>query len=196
MLTKQALAKRIREARHRRKMTLKQVEKLSGFSSTHISEIERGRTSPTIAALTKIAEALSKDPCFFIEDRELEEVCVMPLEAAEERSDRGSIAVRSLSMGVLASHLRFYYIRTAGPFEGRLDELCCGDFCFYTMSGMAQVRHGKDTFALETGSSLHAFFESPPVLAAADSRFEMFVAVDPLVSPDAGKAREPGARPN
>lgn len=85
MLTKQALAKRIREARHRRKMTLKQVEKLSGFSSTHISEIERGRTSPTIAALTKIAEALSKDPCFFIEDRELEEVCVMPLEAAEER---------------------------------------------------------------------------------------------------------------
>jgi len=180
MLTKQALARRIREARHKRKMTLKQVEKLSGFSSTHISEIERGRTSPTIAALTRIAEALSKDPCFFIEDRELEEVCLIsPSALPRERSERGPVEIRPLTEGILASRLRLYSLRSGSAFEGRIEELGCGDVCLYMISGSAQIRRGKDVYDLDPGSSLHAFFETPPIVSIPEARTEMFIAVDP-----------------
>ncbi|MFH1143882.1 MAG: helix-turn-helix domain-containing protein [Candidatus Eisenbacteria bacterium] len=190
MLTKQALAKRIRDARHKRGMTLKQVERLSGFSSTHISEIERGRTSPTISALHRIAEALAKDPCYFIEDRELEEVSLTPLEACgPERPNRGPVDIRSLSTGVLAGRLRLYCLRTSGAFEGRLEELCPGDICLYQIAGSARVRRGKEVYELEAGGSFHAFFETPPVLSFTNARAEMFVALDPKAFPDGGRGR-------
>ena len=190
MLTKQALARRIREARHKRKMTLKQVEKLSGFSSTHISEIERGRTSPTISALTHIAEALAKDPCYFIEDRELEEVSLVPADPSPtDRAERGGVEVRCLSTGVLAGRLRLYSVRTAGHFEGRVEELCPGDVCLFMVSGGAQVRRGKEVYQLDAGSSLHAFFDTPPVVAVSNPRAEIFVAIDPQASGEGSRGR-------
>ena len=76
MVSKELVGTRIRQARLGQRKTLKDVEAASGFSSTHISEIERGRTSPTIGALIRIANALDKDPGFFIEERELDEVCI------------------------------------------------------------------------------------------------------------------------
>lgn len=190
MLTKQALAKRIREARHKRKMTLKQVERLSGFSSTHISEIERGRTSPTISALVKIAEALEKDPCYFIEDRELEEVCLTPGdEKVQGYPARAAVEVRALSTGVLAGRLKLFSLRSTAPFEGRLEDLCGGDICFYQILGSARVRRGKEAFDLEAGGSFHGYFEAPPVLVFPQTRAELFVAIDPCFAADGARPR-------
>lgn len=49
-------------------MTLKAAQEASGLSSTHLSEIERGRTSPTIGALIRIADAYQVDPSLFLDD--------------------------------------------------------------------------------------------------------------------------------
>jgi transcriptional regulator with XRE-family HTH domain len=68
MIDRKTMGARIRELRVRRKMTLKAAEQASGLSSTHLSEIERGRTSPTIGALLRVAGALEVDPCTFIEE--------------------------------------------------------------------------------------------------------------------------------
>ena len=61
MMTKEQLGTRIRSVRKERGLTLKELERVSGFSATHISEIERGKTSPTIGALVRISNALGKD---------------------------------------------------------------------------------------------------------------------------------------
>ena len=68
------LGRRIRKLRLERRMTLKQVEQASDLSATHLSEIERGRTSPTIGALVRIARALQKDASYFIEVEERPDV--------------------------------------------------------------------------------------------------------------------------
>ena len=39
-------------------LTLKEIEAKVGVSATHVSEVERGKTSPTVGALSKIAAAL------------------------------------------------------------------------------------------------------------------------------------------
>jgi len=57
-LTVQRLARRIRELRQGRGMTLQEVAGAAGFSKGLLSKIETGVVSPPIATLAKLAEAL------------------------------------------------------------------------------------------------------------------------------------------
>jgi len=80
MISKDEIGKRIKKVREEQHFTLKNVEAKAGISATHISEIERGKTSPTIGALIRIADALARDPAYFIEDEELADVSFVALE--------------------------------------------------------------------------------------------------------------------
>ena len=62
-----SLGKRLRRIRQERGLTLKQIEAKVGVSATHVSEIERGNTSPTIRALERIASALGVAPSYLID---------------------------------------------------------------------------------------------------------------------------------
>jgi len=68
MLTKEELGRRLRMARFERGLTLKEVAARCGMSATHISEVERGKTSPTIGALQRISEALEENPAHFVRE--------------------------------------------------------------------------------------------------------------------------------
>lgn len=74
MPTKVEVGRRVRLARFRRDMTLKEVARKSGMSATHISEIERGKTSPTIGALQRIANALEERSAHFVEEHDVPDV--------------------------------------------------------------------------------------------------------------------------
>lgn len=56
--TNDALGRRLRQERLRRGLTLKQIESRVGISATHLSDIERGKCSPTVGVLDKLARAL------------------------------------------------------------------------------------------------------------------------------------------
>lgn len=56
------LGEKIREKRKLRRMTQKALSEQSGVSISFISDIEKGRTSPSIATLLKICEALDLPP--------------------------------------------------------------------------------------------------------------------------------------
>ena len=66
-LNRATLGRRIRTIRIEKELTLKQIEAMVGISATHVSEIERGRTSPTVGALARIAEALGVRPSHLID---------------------------------------------------------------------------------------------------------------------------------
>jgi transcriptional regulator with XRE-family HTH domain len=77
MPTKEEVGERLRLARFRQNMTLKEVATRSGMSATHISEIERGKTSPTIGALQRIAGALNERTAHFVEERAMNPACLI-----------------------------------------------------------------------------------------------------------------------
>jgi transcriptional regulator with XRE-family HTH domain len=77
MPTKEEVGQRLRLARFRQNMTLKEVATRSGMSATHISEIERGKTSPTIGALQRIAGALNERTAHFVEERAMKPACLV-----------------------------------------------------------------------------------------------------------------------
>ncbi|TPW03856.1 MAG: Cro/CI family transcriptional regulator, partial [bacterium] len=71
------LGQRLRDARRQSGLTLKDLDQAAGLSATHISEIERGKTSPTIGVLIRIAGALGKDASYFVEPEALPDVSII-----------------------------------------------------------------------------------------------------------------------
>lgn len=93
MLDKAELGKRIKKVRESKHLTLKNIEAAAGISATHISEIERGKTSPTLGALMKISKALAKDPAYFIEEEQLNDISLVTLEdrVVEKLGNSGTV---------------------------------------------------------------------------------------------------------
>jgi transcriptional regulator with XRE-family HTH domain len=90
------LGERIRRLRLARDLTLKQVGERAGVSPTHLSEIERDKTSPTIGALCRIARALGEEPSRLVDTDPVPAVSASYDPGRRIRLDNG-VAVRSIS---------------------------------------------------------------------------------------------------
>jgi transcriptional regulator with XRE-family HTH domain len=158
MPSKIELGKRIREERLRQSRTLKDVESRSGVSATHISQIERGITWPTVNALDKVATALDKNASFFLEEVELPEVCIGGRADPMILSERPRILMTPLTNGIPGGKIHFYKL-TAEPdngadkyLPGHIHE---GDECGWVLSGQIQVKVGDEVFNLKAGDTIH-----------------------------------------
>jgi transcriptional regulator with XRE-family HTH domain len=159
MPTKADLGKRIRGERVRQNLTLKDVEKRSGVSATHISQIERGITWPTVKALGMIAGALEKQSSFFLEDVELPEVCLLSGDGKKAiLSERPRLVLSPLTTGIPGGKLHFYTM-LADPADGHEGFPYVhqheGDECGRVLSGRIEVKIGDDAFQLKAGDAIH-----------------------------------------
>ncbi|MFH1865485.1 MAG: helix-turn-helix domain-containing protein [Candidatus Eisenbacteria bacterium] len=164
MPTKQEVGQRVRLARFRRDMTLKEVAVRSGMSATHISEIERGKTSPTIGALQRIATALEERPAHFVEEQS------SPLAVVVRRKDRTTefkcdAENRPVSMERLTADAPWGTLNVVRkvtqpgdrldrpPALGELVVHCVHGMVRYTVRGESYVLRDGDTiqFTLEDG---------------------------------------------
>jgi transcriptional regulator with XRE-family HTH domain len=153
------LGRRIRKLRSERRMTLKQVEHASGLSATHLSEIERGRTSPTIGALTRIARALEKDVAYFVEQEERAEVAHHLREHVAGLAAGSGVTIESLSPGIPGSGLFTYRVRLEpGPgAELRLPaQELPADAVVHVHSGRVAATVGASEHQLGAGDTLQA----------------------------------------
>ena len=92
------LAASLREARKARGLSLDAVAKLSGVSRSMVSQIERGESSPTVATLWNLTQALQVDFAGLLEGRPAPGVQVVRAEAAPIIAGRGrSLVIRILS---------------------------------------------------------------------------------------------------
>ena len=152
------LGRRIRKLRIDRRMTLKQVEVASGLSATHLSEIERGRTSPTIGALVRIARALEKDASYFIESEERDEVAHHLREHVTTLSTAPGLTAQSLSAGIPGGGLFPYRVRLeddAAELAFPAEDLA-GDVIYMLQSGSVSASIGESEVLLDAGDSLQA----------------------------------------
>jgi transcriptional regulator with XRE-family HTH domain len=157
MITKEDLGNRIRLVRKQRAYTLKDLERVSGFSATHISEIERGKTSPTIGALVKIAKALGKETSYFLEEEQLSEIAVV---RRNERQALPEEAVKVhgeyLTPGIPGGRLNAYLIYLdPGEIKDVSYPAHSGEEGIYVVSGLIEVMVGDRVFRLESGDSVH-----------------------------------------
>jgi transcriptional regulator with XRE-family HTH domain len=157
MISKTELGARLRTARKSADMTLKELEAASGFSATHISEIERGKTSPTIGALVRIARALRRDTSYFLEEEQLSEVAVVRRGERQPLPEE-AVGVRGeyLTPGIPGGRLNAYMV-LLGP--GDRDEITFaghpGEEGVYVLSGDVEFRVGELRYRMGIGDALH-----------------------------------------
>lgn len=165
MISKVELGRRVREARLQRGMTLKQLDHLSGFSATHISEIERGKTSPTIGALLRVAAALGKEPSYFIEEELLPEIAVTARdqrEAIPAEFGEGDI----LTPGIPGGRMHAYTFRLQpGAPPVRLPRID-GEEGGLVVAGSVRVVVDGTTYDLTEGDAIHHGSEDERTLSA------------------------------
>jgi len=157
MLDKTELGKRIKKIRESKHLTLKNIEAVAGISATHISEIERGKTSPTLGALIRIAGALEKDPAYFIEDEDLGDRSVVTLESRiQESLPGGAGTIERLTASIPGGRLQACVV-TLQPGRERHGDAHShyGNEAVLVLDGRVDFRVGDDSFSLDAGDSIY-----------------------------------------
>jgi quercetin dioxygenase-like cupin family protein/DNA-binding Xre family transcriptional regulator len=155
-LTPRELGRRIKLLRVSRELTLKDLEERGGISATHISEIERGKASPTVGALGRIARALGLPPATLVEPTVLPQVAIT---RAAARADgvlhwgKASFVplVSPVQGGSTGTHLLTLPIGR----EPALTHSHEGEEWCMSLSGVAEIRVDQETFVLREGDSIH-----------------------------------------
>jgi transcriptional regulator with XRE-family HTH domain len=157
MLDKAELGRRVKLERLAKGMTLKQVADASGMSPTHISEIERGRTSPTVGALLRIAHALGKSATFFVEEDELPTVSIVRRHERPHRTiTEGGKDIADadfLTRGIPAGRLRVVQLQdfSDGRIQGATHQ---GEEILLILSGKVKATIGAESYELSEGDSI------------------------------------------
>lgn len=145
---------RIKARRHELGLTLKALESRAGVSATHVSEIERGRTSPTVGALSKISGALEKDIRYFLESERLDDFCVRRSVARPIHQPFAGARMERLAGGVPGGSLSVQrLVLSAGA---RSPQLClAASAILWSRRGRLEVELPGEQSLLEEGDSLH-----------------------------------------
>ncbi|UCG51667.1 MAG: helix-turn-helix transcriptional regulator [Candidatus Latescibacterota bacterium] len=156
MLDKSELGKRIKRVREGKHLTLKNIEAAASISATHISEIERGKTSPTLGALIRISKALGKDPAYFIEEEELGEVSLVTLEnRIRESLGDGAGTLERLTYSIPGGGLQACVITLERGKSHREDpHTHHGNEAAVVLTGRLLFKVGEEEFELGEGDSI------------------------------------------
>lgn len=161
MTDKPELGRRIKAVREAKHYTLKAIEASAGISATHISEIERGKTSPTLGALLRISKALGKDPAYFIEDEDLGEFSLVTREnRLKESLPQGIGTIERLTMSIPGGRLQAILV-TLAPGKSRHSKPHShyGNEAAVVLSGAIRFTCGGQPIELDEGDAIHYFAE-------------------------------------
>lgn len=156
-MTEFDIGTRVKELRAERNFTLRELSRMSGVSTTQISEIERNLTAPTVPTLMKIISALGADTSVFFETKNTQKICLVRKDERREIVDRkNNVNIESLTNGITGTKLKVILAHPppgveniAGGYQHAGEEL------IYVIKGKIRVKIDCQEFVLEEGDSIH-----------------------------------------
>lgn len=146
---------RLKEIRKERSLNLDETAKLTGISKPMLSQIERGRSTPTITTLWKIATGLKTPISAFLQEGG-SEYAVLKLEEIEPISEAdGKMKVYPLFNYDPIHSAEFFYIEFEPGCEHASSKHSTGvvEYIFVT-KGKFELVIGEETFVLNEGEAL------------------------------------------
>ena len=157
------LAASLKGARKSKGLSLDAVAKLSGVSRSMVSQIERGESSPTVATLWNLTQALQVDFAGLLEGRTAPGIEVIRAEAAPVIGGRGrGVQIRILSPAEAAGEHEVYDLRFEAG--GQLVSDPHGPGCrehLTVLEGNVVVLSGDDRQSLGPGDTARYFADRP-----------------------------------
>jgi transcriptional regulator with XRE-family HTH domain len=157
------IAARLKSLRGAAGLSLERLSKLSGVSRGMLSQIELGRSVPTITVLSRIAVAFELPVTAFLALESHDSVHVLRLDAAEVlRSPDGSFVSRALFPFVGSRRTEFYELRLAPACSRQSTEHAAGTVeNLVVVSGEVEVQVAGSSHALGPGDSIYFGGDAP-----------------------------------
>lgn len=152
-----SLGSKIKELRLLRKLTLKQVADLADCTPSYISQIENDKTSPSIAALKKVATALdARIVDFFLAEEEFDNPVVFDPESWVKVSlPRWKANIRQMVRSVKNYQMQPFYTIIEPGGGTQEDYWHSGEEFGLVLEGELTLRVGKDTYVVKEGSAFY-----------------------------------------
>ena len=151
----QTLGLKVREIRNRHGWTLKQLSVLSGLNINTLSMIEKGKTSPSIYTLQRLADALDVPIKEFFEEVEISKPVIYTQNNQRHRSSSEKTLIENLGKGLKSSTLEpFVVIMEKFATSGGRTLFHSGYEFVYCLSGKILYYVQEVEYLLNPGDSL------------------------------------------
>jgi transcriptional regulator with XRE-family HTH domain len=157
----EVLGERVRQTRIARAITLEQLARLTGFTTSYLSKIENRRKVPPIATLARIARALEVDIAyFFAGDRAPSDESVSVVRARERQPViRGGTSFgydyEGLAHTKRNKHMEPFIFTFPKSISRDVSFEHEGEEFVFVLSGRVAFEAGNRTFMLAAGDSLY-----------------------------------------
>ena len=159
------LGERIKQLRLAQDLTLKQVGEKAKVSATHLSEIERGKTSPTVGALVRIAHALGLEPAQLVDDDETPPVAFT--RRAERRTwSSGALTLSALTPPIDPNEVSILEISMSPGVAPVAVPGATGEALAVVLEGQVEIEIAGKAHVLKEGDAIHFRLSDPHVLRA------------------------------
>lgn len=146
---------KLQAARMAQGITIRELAKLSGVTSSMLSQIERGIANPSIKTLKDIAEALKMPLYLFFKMEETDDIIVR----RDKRRiigypDEGGMSYSLLTPGIMGN-IEFCLMEIpAGSDMASKAQSHIGEEVAYVLEGPVDIMIDQNTYTLETGDAL------------------------------------------
>ncbi len=149
-----AIGPKLRALRKRRGLSLRTLAGLCGLSVNTISLVERGKTSPSVATLHRLATALGVSMTFFFEEEEQRDVVFVKADRrARTRSD--SVIMENLGSGLRDQTMEPLLVTLQpGADSGGEPMVHLGHEFVFCLEGEIEYEVRDDKYLLDAGDSL------------------------------------------
>lgn len=164
------LASSLKEARKAKGLSLDAVARLSGVSRSMVSQIERGESSPTVATLWNLTQALQVDFAGLLEPRAEPGIEVVRAEAAPVIGGRGQgVTIRILSPAEAVGEHEVYDLvfREAAKLASDPHSPGCREH-LTVLEGSLRVTSGAQSQTLRAGDTARYFADRLHSIEAVD----------------------------
>jgi len=151
-----SLGRRIRKIRQEKGLTLRAVQQRARVSATHVSEIERGKTSPTVGVLDRIASALGVGPAELLDTPPAARpVLQSPGERLQLSLNGGGAVIEGMTCHHGPSDLGLHLVTLAPDAAMRPEEGHEGEEFCYVLEGALEVRLDGIPYLVRAREALH-----------------------------------------
>ena len=153
---------RVKDLRNRQRLTLKELAKKTGLTTSFLSQLERDLTSPSVSSLEKIAEALNTQVGYFFERGEVNELIFVKKGVDNKVIDK-EISCETLASGFLNIKMR-PQVFTIGIGAELTEDLIRaeGEKFGMVLKGITELLCDSEKFTLEEGDSFYCAYTQKP----------------------------------
>jgi transcriptional regulator with XRE-family HTH domain len=148
---------RIKSSRIQQRLTLKDLAEKTGFSASFFSQLERGRLSPSMRSLEKIACALNTDVSYFLEGKKDHEIVLIRKGSSKKLIVKEKqISVETLASGIFGIKMQPQVFALSISSELSSDSICIAKETFgMVLKGRLEFCWNKEKLILAKGDSIY-----------------------------------------